>query len=227
MSPPNLEAEAGGRFAGVRIRERYGFILLLMLGGYILTGLDDSQLVRLLNSLIWMVVLLTALWSPGIPRRLRRTGVVVTIALLVAAMILAFSSTDGARSALLLLLGTAQLLAVLAIVARVSQHREVRMQTVMGAVAGYALIGFSMAALFYGLELATEGAFLNGVVASGDYVYFSLVTLTTVGYGDITAASDLAKRLVVVEALGGQIFLITLVARLVSMWGRPLRHSAD
>jgi voltage-gated potassium channel Kch len=49
------------------------------------------------------------------------------------------------------------------------------------------------------------------------------VTLTTVGYGDITAASDIAKRLVVVEAFIGQVFLITLVARLVSLWGKRLR----
>jgi voltage-gated potassium channel Kch len=60
-------------------------------------------------------------------------------------------------------------------------------------------------------------------VGPGDYTYFSFVTLTTVGYGDITAASDIAKRLVVVEAFIGQVFLITLVARLVSLWGKRLR----
>jgi voltage-gated potassium channel Kch len=59
------------------------------------------------------------------------------------------------------------------------------------------------------------------VVAEGDYTYFSFVTLTTVGYGDVTAASDLAKRLVVVEAFVGQVFLIVLVARLVALWGSP------
>jgi voltage-gated potassium channel Kch len=52
------------------------------------------------------------------------------------------------------------------------------------------------------------------------------VTLTTVGYGDITAAGDLAKRLVVVEAFVGQVFLITLVARLVALWGQPLKLTA-
>jgi voltage-gated potassium channel Kch len=61
------------------------------------------------------------------------------------------------------------------------------------------------------------------VVAEGDYTYFSFVTLTTVGYGDVTAASDLAKRLVVVEAFVGQVFLIVLVARLVALWDPPSR----
>jgi voltage-gated potassium channel len=50
------------------------------------------------------------------------------------------------------------------------------------------------------------------------------VTLTTVGYGDITPATELAKRLAVVEAVVGQVFLIVLVARLVSLWARGLRR---
>jgi len=227
LTVPETGPDVGRRFAGVRVRERYGLILLLMLGGYIVTGFDDSELLRLLNALIWMILLLTALWAPGIPERIRRIGMVVTVALLVAVGALTFSNTDSARSALFLLLGTAQLLAVLAILARIAQHRQVNTQTVMGAIAGYALIGFSMAALYHGLELVSEDAFLNGVVSPGDYVYFSFVTLTTVGYGDITAASELAKRLVAVESLGGQIFLITLVARLVSLWGQPLRRPVD
>jgi voltage-gated potassium channel Kch len=97
----------------------------------------------------------------------------------------------------------------------------VTLQTVMGGVAAYALIAFMMAAVFQGADLLTADAFLNGVVAQGDYIYFSFITLTTVGYGDITAASVIAKRLAVVEAFAGQVFLITLVARLVSLWGAP------
>ncbi len=216
-----------GEFAGVRVRERYGLVLIMLLGAYIVSGFGRGLLIGLLEALIWMTVLLTLLWSPGIPARLRRVGVVVTTGLVVAVVALTFSEGGATTGVALLLLGASQLLAVAAILARIAQHSHVESQTVMGAIAGYALIGFAMAALFHGLELTMEGAFLNGVVASGDYVYFSLITLTTVGYGDITAASDLAKRLVAVEALGGQIFLITLVARLVSMWGQPMRHSAD
>ena len=123
----------------------------------------------------------------------------------------------------LLMFAIAQLAALLAILFRIMRHERVTFQTVMGGVAAYALIAFMMAAVFHGAELLTDFGFLNGVVSPGDYTYFSFVTLTTVGYGDITAASDLAKRLVVVEAFVGQIFIITLVARLVSLWGQPLR----
>jgi voltage-gated potassium channel Kch len=81
-----------------------------------------------------------------------------------------------------------------------------------------------MASVYGGIDLLTDTTFLNNVVTEDDYLYFPFVTLTTVGYGDITAASDLAKRLVVAEAFVGQVFIITLVARLVSLWGTPLRR---
>jgi voltage-gated potassium channel Kch len=91
----------------------------------------------------------------------------------------------------------------------------------MGGIAAYALIAFVMAAVYRAIELVTGDTFLNGVGVSGDYLYFSFVTLTTVGYGDITPATDLAKRLAVIEMFVGQVFLITLVARLVSLWKTP------
>ena len=97
------------------------------------------------------------------------------------------------------------------------------LQTVMGGVAAYALFAFAMASVYHGLDLLSDGRFLDGAASAGDYTYFSFVTLTTLGYGDITPATEIAKRLAVVEAFVGQVFVITLVARLVSLWGKPLR----
>jgi hypothetical protein len=208
---------------GVRIRERYGLILALLLIGYVMAGLDSGPFMRAFNSILWGSVLLTALWAPGIPRRLRRLGVAATAVVLIGSFSLTLLSTDEADGVRLLMFAIAQLAALLAILVRIMRHERVTFQTVMGGVAAYALIAFMMAAVFHGAELLTDFGFLNGVVSEGDYAYFSFVTLTTVGYGDITAASDLAKRLVVVEAFVGQIFIITLVARLVSLWGQPLR----
>lgn len=210
---------------GVPVRERYGLILALLLIGYVMAGLDTGPVMRAVNSILWVGILLTALWAPGIPRRLRRLGVAATAVVLIGSFSLTLISTDEADGVRLLLFAVAQLAALLAIVFRIMRHDRVTFQTVMGGVATYALIAFMMAAVFHGAELLTDFGFLNGVVSEGDYTYFSFVTLTTVGYGDITAASDLAKRLVVVEAFVGQVFIITLVARLVSLWGQPLRPS--
>lgn len=223
MTTPATDAAEDRVVAGVPIRERYGLVLILILVGYVLSGVESNRFLLAVNSLLWISLLLTTLWSPGVPKRLRRIGSVATILVLLTTLSLSFVSSELADGWRLILLGIAQFAALLAILNRVSRHRQVTFQTVMGGVAAYALIAFVMAALYHGMDLLTDTTFLNGVVSDGDYVYFSFVTLTTVGYGDITAATDVAKRLVVVEAFVGQVFLVALVARLVSLWGAPDR----
>ena len=219
------ESEDWGVSDRIRLKERYGLVLFLIFVSYLLGGFNENTVTVLLNALIWSVVLLAALWSPTTPRALRRIGVAATVVLLawfVVADVIGSDTAIGWRS---LLLAVAQLAALLAVLVRIAQHKVVTLQTVMGGIAAYALIGFVMAAVYRGFDLLLGGLF-DGLSAVGDYVYFSFVTLTTVGYGDITPASDLAKRLVVIEMFVGQVFLITLVARLVSLWGAPTKPEA-
>ncbi len=218
-----LLAEVEEMSAGIPIRERYGFILLILLVAYFLSGFEEGPVLKFVLSLLWLAILLATLWSPGIPRRLRGVGLAATTLVFLTSLSLGLVSNDAAESWRLLMLSIAQLAAMLAILARILRHETVTFQTVMGGVSAYALIAFVMTSVYHGLDLMSSQTFLNGLVGPGDYSYFSFVTLTTVGYGDITAASDLAKRLVVIEAFVGQVFIITLVARLVALWGRPLR----
>ena len=114
--------------------------------------------------------------------------------------------------------------AILAIISRLIALESVTRATVMGAFLAYALVGFSVAFLYIAVDSLSGDSFFNqGQVPPGDYIYFSLVTLTTVGFGDLTAATEIGKRLVVIEALMGQVFLVVLVARLVSLWKPPTR----
>lgn len=207
----------------VPVRERYGLVLVFILAAYVIGGIDTSMWIEAVTALLWTALLLTTLWAPGVPRRLRTTGVIAVILVLATSFSLGLASGDGAEGWRLILLAVAQLAALLAILSQIVRHARVTLQTVLGGIAAYALIAFVAAAVFNGTDLLTDETFLNGVVDAGDYTYFSFVTLTTVGYGDITAASDLAKRLVVVEAFVGQVFIIVFVARLVSLWGKPDR----
>jgi voltage-gated potassium channel Kch len=205
----------------IPLRERYGLVLSLILVAYILGGIEDERVAAVINSLIWGSVLFATLWSPGLPPILRRIGIgAISVFILSSASIWIVSSptTNGWR---LLILAAAQLAALLAILARIAQHRVVTFQSVMGGVAAYALIAFVMAAVYQALTLLAGTPALLGLSTVGDYMYFSFVTLTTVGYGDISPATDLAKRLAVVEMFVGQVFLITLIARLVSLWKVP------
>ena len=94
------------------------------------------------------------------------------------------------------------------------------MQTILGAISVYVLLGLLFAFGEFGISRVTGDAFFvqEQVARFADHLYFSFVVLTTLGFGDLTPATDLGKGLVSFEALLGQVFLVTLVARLVSLY---------
>ena len=89
--------------------------------------------------------------------------------------------------------------------------------TVLGAICIYVLIGMMFAFTYATIDLlGSEPFFVQTKVATtADYLYFSFVTITTVGYGDFTAASGLGRALASLEALLGQVYLVTVVATIV------------
>jgi voltage-gated potassium channel len=103
-----------------------------------------------------------------------------------------------------------------------ARAQRVTAETLLGAVSGYLLLGLAFATLFGILERVTPGS-LQGHSASvdlaqfSDLLYFSFVTLTTVGYGDITPARDGAQLLAIGEAIVGQFYIAAVVARLISL----------
>ena len=96
---------------------------------------------------------------------------------------------------------------------------------IMGAVAVYLLIGMVWSLAYYLVALWIPGAFsIQGPFVPGDreslqsqLFYFSFVTLTTIGYGDIAAVHPIVRMLVILEGVVGQLFPAILIARLVSL----------
>jgi hypothetical protein len=96
----------------------------------------------------------------------------------------------------------------------VTHHR------IEGAIAAYLLLGISWASAYEWLAWRDPAAFAGAVttgLASSRWVYYSLVTLTTMGYGDITPVAPAARSLAVAEALTGQLYLAILISRLVAL----------
>jgi hypothetical protein len=96
--------------------------------------------------------------------------------------------------------------------------------TVVGVLCIYLLL-----ALLFGAVHQIFAAFISPYVhgtatppSASDLLYFSVITMTTVGFGDITPASEAARAVTVVEALLGQLYLVSVVAAVVSGW-RPRR----
>jgi hypothetical protein len=119
--------------------------------------------------------------------------------------------------------------APVAIARRLGHHRTVTLQTVLGALSLYLLAGMFFAFVYNAVAALSDEPFFSGSnkASSIDYLYFSFVTLATVGYGDLTAATDLGRMLAVTEGLTGQLYLVTVVALLVSNLGRARRLRDD
>ena len=109
---------------------------------------------------------------------------------------------------------------------RVLHHRRVTRETVLGALCAYVLVGLLFAFVYLAVDELRRRPVLHaaGPHGQGEYLYFSFVALTTLGFGDLSPAVGLPQALTVMEALLGQVFLVTLVARLVTLW---VRESAE
>jgi len=118
------------------------------------------------------------------------------------------------------------LLAAIAALRFAMRATRVDSEHLYAALSAYLLAGIYFGLLYWFLEEINSSAF----TASGEFsrtsaIYFSFVTLATLGYGDIVPRTDIARGLAIVEGIGGQLFLAVLVARLVSLYSTQDKQS--
>ncbi len=166
----------------------------------------------------------TALSIPG-----RRAVLALVIVALGVMVVLALAETfadDGpwrpGRGASPLWLVLAVAVPVL-VLRRLAQHTEVGARTVLGSVAAYLQIAVAYAALFLSVDAWTGRASFGAPLSSSDYTYVSLTSISTLGIGDVAPATDLMRLLVASEAVAGQVFLVTIVAIVVSSFAEQRR----
>ncbi len=201
--------------------ESYALVLALIIITFVLQEAAPSNtLTRAVTNVLLGAMLLLALRAARV-----RVQVLLTALLLVAAaLILSFALSGEDRLFVIpKLIGDVLLAFVaLAIVFRILRHPTVNVETIYGALSVYLLIG-----LFFAYTYAVIGSFTQFFVAAGndtiqDYLYFSFVTLPTLGLGDLVPKGDLPRTLVAIEAVLGQLYLVTVVALLVSKYtSRP------
>ena len=212
------QAGTGGRDQD-RPRERFGVLLLILIFTYVLSAFTEGGLVSAIQVVLFLGVLLLALRNG---RLHRRTLQLVAIGLLLGTAVasslqLAESGTPVAGAADLWT-ALVLLLSVILIVGRVLSRPQITLQSIYGAISAYMIIGLMFAAVYSALNHFDAGMFFaHGQPGnSKTFQYFSFTTLTTLGYGDYTAAQSSGQAIAVLEAMAGQIFLATLVARLVA-----------
>ncbi len=164
-------------------------------------------------------IIFAGAWVLGQNPKLARMAIplaVITLVMVWLAMLVpgpAIGYTGRTLLAVFFVLTTVQLVLYLV------RARSANMATVLASVCGYLMIAI-VYALAYGIvDEFVLASFSSGMVDpdASDYLYFSLVTLTTLGYGDIAPVHPMARSLATTEAVIGQFYVAVIVARLVSL----------
>jgi hypothetical protein len=191
--------------------------------------IDPARWTRLVIAPAVGAMLLLALYaSHARPRLLKGAGIAVVVALLLV-LFEAIFDTDLFAGSTYAIYGLLLLISPVVIINRILRHPEVTVSTILGAICAYLLIGLLFGFLYAMVGRIDSRPFFesHAVVDQFDYFYFSFASLTTVGFGDFVSRGDLGRGLSVLEAALGQIFLVTLIARLVSLFGESRNSTSD
>ena len=206
-----------------RVRDAFGMVFASVILTYVLASLLTnrgwSAVVLCAATSITSIVALT---SAHARPRLVRVSILLSAATILLAAI-------GAAADARIWLNFATVVQVVlltvamgAVLQRVVMAAEVGSRTILGALSVYAVLGLLFTFVYGFVERVQGGAFFEGHPhpSGGDFLFFSYTTLTTTGYGNLVPGGQPGRMLSGIEMMIGQIFLVTLVAGLVSLW-RP------
>jgi hypothetical protein len=228
MSAPGPRRASGrARWQGSFEREDdFGIVLILILLTILSLAAAAGAVGQFVSVALSGGTLLFVLHTAGARRRSFRTAaVIVTAAVLGTGLAVVLGDAAFGRSAASLVGLLLAVVAPLVILRRILTSQTITLRLVLGALAIYLLFGLAYAYLFPLVATLTHAPYFvqTATPESIDYAYFSYTTLTTIGYGDFTAATSLGRMIAVSEGLVGQLFLVSAVALLVGNIGRTIR----
>ena len=205
--------------------DSYGSVLLLILFSY---GFSVGVTASWAASLV-ITVQIATVWAVLRVSQARRSvrriaAALLVIAALAAAVNLLVGKETAGLGAVAFMSAVLYLIAPFSIIRNLLFRREVDLQTVLGAIDIYLLVGMLFAFVYRFLGVVQSSAFFG---ASGDGklpqdLFFSFTTLTTTGYGNLVPAGNPGQTIAVAEMLIGQLFLVTAVAKVINSY-TPLR----
>jgi hypothetical protein len=199
---------------------RYGALLLVLIVSYLLSAFITKHWVDSLQVVLFTVAMVLALRSSSVSRRAVRVLLFAAVIGVPVFSALSFSTATGdvGTGVANIWTGLVLLVAVVMIVHRVLTFGTVTLQSIFGAFSAYMIVGLMFASFFAAIYHFSGDVFFanNQPGNTQTFQYFSFTTLTTLGYGDFTALENGGRAVAVLEALTGQVFLATLVARLVA-----------
>jgi len=214
-------------------RKRFGLLLGSITAVFALEGIAAPG--RLQQGIVAVLLALTlalSLWVAEARKSVVVPTVVIGSLLGAASVVAALVGHPGGRAVAilnLLLVLMAPPAIILGIMRTLRLRHEVTIEAVFGVLCLYLLLGMFFAFLYAFIGKLSGGSFFAGgqSVTTANCLYFSFITITTVGYGDLTAASNLGHTLASTEALVGQIYLVTIVSLIVGNLGLRRMEAPD
>jgi Ion channel len=207
----------------------YGVVLLLVIASIALQmSLPPSDGSRFATIVLQAATLVAAVRASEVRTGTRLAALVAVLAVLASTVTWVIrGDLPPAPAAIVngLLVAVAPVAIARALLRDLREQHEVTTATLAGVLAIYLLAGMFFSFL-YGVVGAVDSDALFAQVATSDredQLYFSFVTLSTVGYGDLTPAGGLTRSFAVTEMLAGQIYLVTIVSLIVSNLGARRR----
>lgn len=185
-----------------------------------------SRLFALLSVALFASTLLLALWRSGVSRPVFNTCMVLCLVLVGLGVVGLFlpdewhEQSHAFAMALQGLLALVILLAFAVVLRAAVRQKRVTLDTLAAALTSYLLIGVFFSLVYRIVQGATGAFFVQTATPSpNDFIYFSFVSLTTTGYGDLSASPGIARGAVIFELILGQVYLVTIISLVVSHLG--------
>ena len=225
MWPAMAGAPASGALA--RIADAFGLVVLLVLATYVTASLTrysgwGAVAIVALGATSAVVALVTS----RAQRRTVRGAAVIGVLCLALAVVAELADHSRFLAAAAFTQFVLMIVAAAYVLRAVISESQVTFRTILGAISVYLIFGLLFSSLYVGIDRLQDGPFFSsgGGDETGDFIFFSFTTLTTTGYGNLVPGDQPGKMFAGLEMLLGQIFLVTLIAGLVSAW-RPRHRS--
>ena len=202
-------------------------MLALLIGSFVLQAiLPNGPVTRLTGFTLFMLIFGGALYAGRTGRRATQAAIALLLATAVLQIlnVLGVAALEGPLAVLAL---TIVLGALVATFAELVGNRDATADSLVGAIFGYFVIAAACALLFRQMEGAHPGSFRlpEGGDLDTQMLYFSLITVTTAGYGDITPVTSVAQISAALEAALGTLYLAILIGRIVGQLAPGLGRS--
>jgi Ion channel len=205
------------------VKHRYGIVFVLVVLSFVVQeAAPDTDLTRVVVIWLQAATLVFAVRIAGADRQYVRLAAAIAVVAAIAAPVLWLvegSVGDGVTAiATGLLVGVAPPVIASGLSRDLLSSREVTLETLSGVLSIYLLAGMFFSFLYAAVGALGDEPFFAEIAdpERADYLYFSYTTLTSTGFGDLTAATNLGRTLTSIEALVGTIYLVTIVALIVS-----------